>query len=134
MKQKYYWISWLCLYVVCLLAGFITNASGFGKVLLIIISLGFFVPGGLLLYDALRRQNRKTLLRIRIISLSVLALTVLFFIANLLSVFSSDTVGTVLHYILAIVSVPLFAIQYWLAGLFLWSCLFIGTFLKLYRQ
>lgn len=134
MKQKNGYILWLCLYVICLIAGFIPEPTGFGKGILILLSLGFFIPGGMLLYDAHRQQDRKALVRIRVISLSSLVLTVLFFIANLLSVFTSDAVGTVLHVFLAIVSVPMFAMQYWLVSLFLWSCLFMGTFLKLYRQ
>ena len=134
MKQRNLWLLWLCLYVICLIAGFIPNPTGFGKVLLILLSAGFFVPGGLLLYDAHCRQDKKALMSIRLISLGSLVLTVVFFIANLLSVFVSDVAGTVLHVFLNIVSVPMFAMQYWLVSLFLWSCLFIGTFLKLYRQ
>lgn len=134
MKQKNLWIVWLCLYVICLIAGFIPNPTGFGKVLLMLLSAGFFVPGGLLLYDAHRRQDKKALMSIRLISLGSLALTVVLFIVNLLSVFVSDVAGTVLHVFLNVVSVPMFAMQYWLLSLFLWSCLFIGTFLKLYRQ
>lgn len=134
MKQRNIYILWLCLYVICFIAGLIPNPTGFGRVLLIFISLGFFVPGGMLLYNAHHQQNRKTLIRLRIISLSSLILTVIFFIVNLLSVFASDVAGTVLHIFLAIVSVPMLAMQYWLGSLFLWSCLFIGTFLKLYRQ
>ena len=134
MKQKSIYILWLCLYVICFIAGLIPNPTGFGKALLILVSLGFFIPGGILLYHAHRQQDRKALLRLRIISLSSLVLTVILFVVNLLSVFSSDTVGTVLHIFLAIVSVPMLAMQYWLGSLFLWSCLFIGTFLKFYRQ
>lgn len=134
MKQKNGYILWLCLYIICLIAGFIPNPTGFGKVLLVLISFGFFISGGMLLYDAHRRQDRKALIRMRVISFSSLILTVLFFIANLLSVFTSDAVGTVLHIFLAIVSVPMLAMQYWLVSLFLWSCLFIGTFFKFYRQ
>ena len=134
MKQKNLWILWLIAYIICFIAGFIPEATGFGKALLVCISLCFFIPGGLLLYDAHRRQDHTALMRLRIISLSSLLLTVIFFIANLLSVFSSDVVGTVLHVFLSIASVPMFAMQYWLGSLFLWSCLFIGTFLGLYRQ
>lgn len=134
MKQRNLWLLWLCLYVICLIAGFIPNPTGFGKVLLILLSAGFFVPGGLLLYDAHRRQDKKALMSIRLISLGSLVLTVVLFIANLLSVFVSDVAGTVLHVFLNIVSVPMFAMQYWLVSLFLWSCLFIGTFIRLYRR
>lgn len=134
MKQRNLWLLWLCLYVICLIAGFIPNPTGFGKVLLILLSAGFFVPGGLLLYDAHCRQDKKALMSIRLISLGSLVLTVVFFIANLLSVFVSDVAGTVLHVFLNIVSVPMFAMQYWLVSLFLWSCLFIGTFIRLYRR
>ena len=97
-------------------------------------TLSFFVPGFMLLYEAHKRQDKKTLRYLRWISLGSLLLTVVFFIASLLSVFSSDTVGTVLHVFLAIVSAPMLAMQYWLGSLFLWSCLFIGTFLKFYRR
>ena len=134
MKQKSNWILWICMYVVCFIAGFIPQPTGFGSVLLILLSLGFFVPGGMLLYQAHLQQDKKTLLSIRYISLGSLILTVVLFIANLLSVFSPDLVGSILHVFLAIVSVPMLAIQYWLVSLFLWSCLFIGTFLKFYRQ
>ena len=134
MKQKNLWFLWLGMYVVCFIAGFIPEPTGFGKFLLIALSLGFFVPGFMLLYEAHKRQDKKTLRYLRWISLGSLLLTVVFFIASLLSVFSSDTVGTVLHVFLAIVSAPMLAMQYWLGSLFLWSCLFMGTFLKFYRR
>ena len=134
MKQKNLWLVWLGMYVVCFLAGFIPEPTGFGRALLILLSVGFFIPGGMLLYDAHQKQDQQTLRRLRLISLSSLLLTVVFFIANLLSVFSPDVVGTVLHVFLAIVSVPMLTMQYWLGSLFLWSCLFIGTFLKFYRR
>ena len=134
MKRKNYWISWIGMYVLCLIAGFIPEPAGFGKALLILLSLCFFIPGFLLVWDSQCRGDKKTLKRVRLISLSSLILTVLFFIGNILSIFSSDAAGTVLHIFLGIVSVPMFAFQYYLGSLFLWSCLFISTFLKLYRQ
>ena len=134
MKQKNLWLLWLCMYTLCFLGGLIPEPTGFGRVLLIALSVGFFIPGGMILYHAHKRQDKKTLRNLRLISLGSLLLTVVFFIANLLSVFSPDAVGTVLHVFLAIVSVPMLAMQYWLGSLFLWSCLFIGTFFKFYRQ
>jgi len=134
MKQKNYWILWLCLYVICMLAGFIPNPAGFSKVLLLLLSICFFIPGAILVYNAQCSRDRKTLFCLRIISLSSLVITVAFIIANFLSVLSNEVVGTVLHIFLGIVSVPMFAAQYWLVSLFLWSCLFISTFPKLYRQ
>ena len=129
MKQKNCWLLWLILYFVCLIAGFIPNPPAFGQVLLFILSVAFFIPGGCLVYYANKQKDRKALLRLRIISLSSLILTVVFFLVNLLSVFSHDTVGTVLHIFLGIVSVPMYATPFWLVSLFLWSCLFISTFL-----
>ena len=36
-------------------------------------------------------------------------------------------VGLAFHYILAVVSTPMFCVRYWIVSLFLWACLLMGT-------
>ena len=130
MREKILYAIWGGLYAVCGVLGFVNGAQGFGKLLLMLTALIFFVPAGILLYDAIRSQDKKAILRLRIISACSLGLTMALLIANILSVNASAAVGEALHGFLVLVSVPMFCSQYWLVSLFLWACLLMVTLRK----
>ena len=130
MKTKSLCIAWGALYVLCALLGFIPAPTGFLKVLLVICSLAFFIPGGILVYDALQQKNRKVLLVARILSTISLILTLVVLVANFLWVLAAQWVGDLLYALLVLVSVPMVSSGYWVMSLFLWACLLFATFLK----
>lgn len=130
MREKILYAIWGGLYAVCGVLGFVNGAQGFGKLLLMLTALIFFVPGGILLYDSIRDQNEESLRRLRIISLCSLALTLLLLVANILGVTGSAALGEALHGFLILVSVPMFCSQYWLVSLFLWACILMVTLWK----
>ena len=134
MREKILYAIWGGLYAVCAVLGFVNGAQGFGKLLLLLTALIFFIPAGILLYDAIRSQDKKAILRLRIISACSLGLTMALLIANILSVNASAAVGEALHGFLVLVSVPMFCSQYWLVSLFLWACLLMLTLYKRPKQ
>lgn len=132
MKQKAIYPIWGVLYVLCVILGLITQRNTAVSVMLATISVGFFVPGVLLLVDAYKNNDKKARLRLRYISLTSLILTLILLIANFASAKSSSLVlGDVLYYILAVVSAPMLCSGVWFLSLFLWACLFIASFPKI---
>ncbi len=129
MKKTVLYSSWGLLYVLCFLLGNAENPQGAQLAALVIMSLLFFVPGVLLLANALRSGDRKTLVVLRWISGLSLGLTVAFVILNIASVRLSDPVGVALHHGLNLVSVPMMCSQFAPLSLFLWACLLYATFL-----
>ena len=123
MKEKILYAVWGCLYILCVGLGTVDNAQGIGKVLLMLTAVIFFIPPAIILYDGLREKRRKTLVRIRIISIVSLSLTMVVLIANVMSIAASEAVGNFLHELLILVSAPMLCSQYWVLSLFLWACL-----------
>ena len=130
MKEKVLYAVWGCFYILCVGLGFIPEAQGLGKALLVLIGLLFFVPGVLLLQDCLETQNRRQLLRLRLVCLGSLVLTCALLVLSFLTVRSNTEVGDLVYELLALVSAPMLCIQYWALSLFLWACLFMATLVK----
>lgn len=131
MNKKLLCAGWACLYVLCVALGYVSEPQGFGKVLLVLTALIFFLPGAMLLYSGIRDKDRKTLLRLRIVSAVSLSLTFIFLVVNMFSVLMSEAAGKVVHTLLALVSAPMLCGQYWVLSLFLWACMLMATFVKL---
>lgn len=127
MKKVILYEVWVILYALCAGLGHITEPTDTQAIALTLMSLIFFVPGVVLLVDALRSNDKKTLVQLRWISALSLGLTLIFMVANVLSVLSSETVGNALYEILIFVSVPMVCCQYWLLSMFLWACLLFAT-------
>ena len=124
------WLTWGGMYVLCTVFGFINTNNGFLQALFALFSMGFFLPGGILLYEAVTERDRKTVRLIRGICITSLVLTMLLIIANVLTLPSSEAVGNRMNGLLIIVSTPMFASQMWALSLFLWACLLMGSFFK----
>ena len=130
MKKTVLYIAWAVLYCACLGCSFISGPGAVGKGFLVALSVLFFVPPFYLAWRAKKEENRKALLTLRWISGGVLALSVVLLALNFLSVYFSAKTGLVLYVLLAMVSVPMFCIQYWVLGLFLWASLLMFTLQK----
>ncbi len=128
MKEKILYFIWLSMYVLCAGLAFISEPQGATKLALAVIAVLFFVPGAVILYEAMKRQDKKAILCVRIISGASLALTAVTLAATFISIRASAAVGKVLYEILILVSSPMICGQYWVISLFLWSCLFVASF------
>lgn len=123
-------LAWGALYVLCTIFGFIRTNNSFLQAIFALFSIGFFLPGGILLYEAVGEQDRKTVRCIRYISITSLALTVLTLIGNVLTLPASEAVGNRMYGLLVFVSTPMISSQMWVISLFLWACLLMGSFIK----
>ncbi len=127
MKKWILYGFWVVQFILCAILGLLYNVNAAGQVLQTVLGILFFVPPTVLLIDAIRGKDRAELMRIMIISGVSLVATLVMLIANVLSVGASEAVGLAFHYILAVVSTPMFCVRYWIVSLFLWACLLMGT-------
>ena len=122
MSNKRLILIWILYYFLCVGLACIPNPEGALFGLLILVGLGFFLPGGILLARFCKTGNRKGLLCIRNLSLISLGLTVITIFGNMLSAALSETLGDVLYAVLILVSVPMVCCRVWVLSLFGWSC------------
>lgn len=127
MKKRILYIAWGCLYVLCAGLGHISNPGPTQSWALTAMSVIFFIPGFLLLTDALKAGDGKTLFHLRLISGISLGLTVILLVANMFSVLGSELLGDVLYEFLILLSVPMICSQHWVLSLFLWAYMFFST-------
>lgn len=123
MKNRYLYAIWGGLYVLCALLGCVSAPDGIIKALLVLLSLAFFIPGGLLLYRGIRSKDKRQVSLIRNLSALSLGLTLFALILNFLSVMASEIIGNITYGFLILVSSPMICSQYWFISLFLWACL-----------
>lgn len=127
MKKRFVYISWAVLYALCAGLGHITNPTGLQSIALTLLSLVFFVPGAVLLADALRSRDSGELKRLIFICCVSLGLTMALLIANVFSVFGSALLGDALFEFLILFSVPMLCSQHWILSMFLWACLLFAA-------
>ena len=127
MNKKQSFILWGVLFAVCAGLGFVPQPEGALKVLMGILSLGFFAVGGWILWSAGQRKDLATVALIRSLSLASLVLTLVMLIGNFLSVFTSKWLGDLLHYMLIVVYSPMLCAPSWAMSLFLWACLMVAS-------
>ena len=130
MKNKYLYAAWGVLYVLCAGLGFLGEATGFAKAALVFAAVVFFVPPVLLLVQARKSGDRRPVLLIRILSLSVLVLTTVLIVITFLCATGPALLGGILHVLLILFSCPMLCGQYWALSLFFWACLLFATFRK----
>ena len=127
MNNKIWYRIWAGYFIVCAIAGFIPEPQGFLRVLFILLSLMFFIPGGVLLYRAQKAKDPGTARVVRSLSLVSLVSTLLFLVLNLISGRAGAAAGDFLYGLLVIFSSPMVCGQYWVMSLFLWACLLTGS-------
>lgn len=125
MKQKTLFALWGALFILCAGLGFIPEPEGFLKFLMILLSVGFFAVGWLILYHARRSGDRRSLSLVRNLSAFSLGLTLLLLVGSFLSLGASELLGNLLHSVLTIVSSPMLCSQYWALSMFMWACLLL---------
>ena len=125
-KELILYGAWLCLYILCVGLGTVENIEGVGKVFFVLTSLIFFLPGSCLLVMGKQENNKKTVLRVRIIAICSLVLTVVVFCINVMAA-AAGMVSPVFHDLLNVVSAPMFCSQYWVLSLFGWACLLMTS-------
>ena len=123
MNQKFLFTLWGGLFIVCAAMGFIPAPAGVGRILLTLLSIAFFVPPALALYQAIQAGDQPVLRLIRNLSALSLCLTLVLLVLNFLSALRSETLGDILYNILTIVSSPMVCSGCWVLSLFLWACL-----------
>ena len=133
MKKSSLMAVWGIFYIICAGLGFIPEPEGAVRIFLTVISVLFFVPPAILLYDAFSGRDRKTILLIRRLSALSLGVTLVLLIANFLAALTSEWLGTVLHVLLAICSAPMFCSNYWILSLFLWAVL-LGSSMQKWKE
>lgn len=130
MKKSTLTAIWGIFYIICAGLGFIPEPAGAVRVFLMVISLLFFVPPAILLYDGIAAGDRKTVRLIRLLSAASLGATLALLIGSFLTAMAGDALGGVLHVLLGICSVPMFCSNYWVLSLFLWAALLMASFQK----
>ena len=128
MSKKNLFVLWGGLFVLCAGLGLIPEPRGALKTFMTVLSLVFFLPPAVLV---LKFPHRDTLKLLRNFSLASLGLTVVFLMANFLSLMAPEAVGIILHGVLVIVSAPMVCSGYWLLSLFCWALLLMITLKKL---
>ena len=123
MKKTVVLTLWGALFVLCAGLGLIPQPEGFGRVLLTMLSVAFFIPPSWLLHQAKMSGDASVLKLIRNLSALSLGLTALLLVGNFLSVFAGAWAGSFLYYMLVLVSSPMVCSGFWALSLFLWACL-----------
>ena len=133
MNKKFLYALWVGLFILCACCGFIQESEGTLQFLLTAVSILFFLPPALLLWDAGKQKDLHTLKLIRNLSALSLGLTLGLLVLNLLAATGSEFLGQVLHYTLVIVSSPMICSGRWAMSLFLWACLLTASVRQLKR-
>ena len=130
MKKPVIYTIWGILYFVCVGLSFVGSATTAGKILPALIGLAFFVPPFYLLWQARKEDNRKTIRALRLLSIVILALSLVLLALNFLSVYFSAYTGLVLYVLLVMFTPPLACTQSWALSLFLWACILMLSLQK----
>ena len=134
MKNKSLLAIWGIFYIICAGLGFIPEPEGTVRIFLTVISILFFVPPAILLFDAFSAGDEKTIRLIRLLSALSLALTLVLLTANFLAALGASWLGTLLHILLVIGSAPMLCSNYWALSLFLWAVLLVASCQKRKEQ
>lgn len=133
--NAFFFCLWGVFYLLNVGLSFFTADTQLLKTALMILSVLSFVPGILLLGSGYIKKDRKLILVIRRICITVLSLTTVALVAFFLcAALASEAVANGVFIALAIVSAPMVSGQYWALGLFLWAGLLSATFLKIPDQ
>ena len=134
MNQKALYALWGGLFIICAALGFIPEPEGAARVLLTLVSLAFFACPAALLYRAGKDGDLHTRKLVRNLSALSLVLTLVLLIVNFMTALRSEALGTVMYYILVIVSSPMICSGHWAMSMFLWACLLMVSLTQLKKK
>ena len=134
MTNRKWYTVWAWLYLFTAALSFIPYPKGLVPAIMVVLSVLFYLPPSMLLYRAYVRQRWKTVRTVRNLCIASLALTMVVMVLNILSVGASDAVGTVLYWLLLLVSVPMISMQVPLLSVFAWACIFVVSLRLLMRK
>ena len=127
MTMKKLWLSWLYLYILTAILGFIPQPGGVAYALLLCVGACFFIPGFMLVYRADIREQYDIVRKVRTISIVALCVDVFLICVNFASALFPGTMGVawgiVLHVMLVLFTAPMVCAQAWVVALFGWACL-----------
>ncbi len=130
MKKTYLYTLWGGLFIVCAGLGFIPAPAGLLKTAMKWLSLCFFLPPAVLVYQAKKACQDAPRILVRNLSALSLALTAALLVANILCAGASERWGSLLYSMLVIVSSPMICSGHWALSLFCWACLLMDTLKK----
>ena len=134
MNQKIWYALWGGMFIVCAGLGFIPSPEGWLKILMLLLSLAFFVPPLILLLKARKQKDRDSLRLLRNLSLLSLGMSLLMLLANILFAAGSRTLGGILNSLLIVFSAPMICSGQWALSLFLWACLLMASLTELKKK
>ena len=121
MTNRKLTIIWAFLYGITAALGFVPQPDKTLSFMMILLSLGFFVPPGMLIYRGVTRGDDKLLKTIRNLCFASLGGTLLLLVLNFLAYNASAAAGLVLNWLLILVSAPMICSQLWIVPLFGWA-------------
>lgn len=127
MKHRGLFALWGGLFILCAGLGFIPEPAGVLQNLLTLLAVACFVPPVVIIWQERREEDSPERKLVRNLSALSLGLTLVTLVANFLTAISSETLGTVMHYVLVIVSSPMICSGYWAGSLFCWACLLVAA-------
>lgn len=127
MKNKYLYIIWAGMYLLCAVLGFLPEPEGAVYWLLFFIGMMFFIPPGVILWQAVKAGDKRNVRAIRTISILWLCVMLVLLVANLMSVGATQAVGTALYYMLIVLASPMICCQIWVAATFGFGCLLTAS-------
>ena len=125
MNRTSFYTVWAGFFILCAALGFIPEPAGALKFLMIGLTLGFFAVPGWFLTWLDKRRDKLHIRILRNLAAASLGLTLVLILVNFMAFMAPESVGTLLHILLIIVSAPMVCGQYWVLSLFLWACLMI---------
>ena len=134
MKKTFLYWLWAFFYLLCAFISNVESPTSAQSLALTVLSLIFFIPPVILLVDAYKQKDTRTLSLLRLLAILSLTLTAAALIANIAAVGASDTWGIVLHQVLIFASVPMVCSQHYVLSMFLWACLLFAALPKIWRK
>lgn len=127
MKHRGLFALWGGLFILCAGLGFIPEPEGVLREVLSLLAFASFLPPACILWQEREEKTSPDRMLVRNLAALSLVLTLVLLIVSFLTAVASETFGTVLHYVLVIVSSPMISSGYWAGSLFCWACLLVAS-------
>lgn len=134
MKKTFLYWLWGFFYLLCAFISNVESPTAAQSAALTVLSFIFFLPPVILLVDAYKKKDGKTVSCLRLLAILSLSLTLLTLIANIAFSNATGVWSMVLHQILIFASVPMICSQHYVLSMFLWACLLFATLPRLWKK